>query len=831
MGDYRRLGVLVVIMLGIVVTIEGATLGILFLSGHFQEGAPRTLDRSTLYATAFAGVVAFLILATAASLSLRVVRKIVHRVEDSETRFRATFENAAVGIAHLGLDGTWLRLNQLFCDTVGYPSGDLLNRPFHEITHPDDQAEDRRRFQELIRGEADVYSLEKRCFHRDGHIVWINMTNALQRWDDGRPHYVIAVLRDVSLRKQAQDALSESELRMRALLDASRDEILLLSTEGRILAINRAARDRLARRNPADPLGANLPDMLPADQAANRLATVRQVADSRTMLHHELHIGSRWFDFWFYPVQRPEGDVHEVAVYAREITQRKRSEADLRKLWQAIEQSPVSVVITDPTGAIEYVNPRFSEATGYTRAEALGENPRILKSGHTPPEKYAELWRCITKGEVWRGEFRNRKKNGELFFERASIAPVKDGAGRITHFVGVKEDISERREIEDQLRQSQKMQALGQLTGGIAHDFNNLLAIIIGNLQLLQEQAHADHNFRELLEDALWSAYRGAELTHRLLAFARRQPLKPDAVNFNDVIRGLSDLLRRTLGAGVHIREQLAPDLWPAYVDRGELERALLNLAVNARDAMQNGGTLILETRNATIDETLAQQSDELAAGDYVLLAVSDSGAGMSADVIRHVFEPFYTTKAAGKGSGLGLSMVYGFVKQSGGHVEIDSREGHGTCVRLLLPRRSGAATTFQPRTVAAPSVERLQGLTVLLVEDEPKLRKVAVKMLDNLGLTILQAESGEEALSLLGKSRIDLLFTDIELAGEMNGAELADRALRRIPDLKVLFTTGYARDVVLADHPAQADMPWLLKPYSRNDLTRQLVLLFGRDA
>ena len=232
---------------------------------------------------------------------------------------------------------------------------------------------------------------------------------------------------------------------------------------------------------------------------------------------------------------------------AREITQQKKSQAELGKLFQAIQQSPVSVVITDRDGIIEYVNPKFTDITGYTQAEAIGRNPRILKSGHTPPEEYTELWKTITSGGVWIGEFRNKKKNGELFWELASIAPVKDGE-KIINFVAVKEDITERKEIEEQLRQSQKMEAVGQLTGGIAHDFNNLLAIIVGNLQLLAERPSADAKTREFLDDALWSARRGGELTHRLLAFARKQPLKPAVIDLSEVVRGMTELLRRTLG-------------------------------------------------------------------------------------------------------------------------------------------------------------------------------------------------------------------------------------------------------------------------------------------
>ena len=492
---------------------------------------------------------------------------------------------------------------------------------------------------------------------------------------------------DISDRKEAEDALRESEIRMRALLDASQDEILLMSTRGEVLAINKAAERRLARRTGgADPVGAHLDRLLPRDQVEQRMAIVRQVAATATLVHCDVRIRARWFEFWFYPVLLPDRPVSEVAVYAREITEQKKSQADLSKLFQAIQQSPMSVVITDRDGKIEYVNPEFTKVTGYTLAEAIGQNPRILKSGHTPPEQYVELWNTITSGGVWRGELLNKKKNGELFWELASIAPVKEGE-KITNFVAVKEDITERREMEEQFRQSQKMQAVGQLTGGIAHDFNNLLAIVMGNLQLLEERVSGDAKAREFLDDALWSAKRGGELTHRLLAFARKQPLKPAVIDLNDVVRGMTDLLRRTLGASIRIEESLAPNLWQAFADRGELENALVNLAVNSRDAMRSAGTLTLETRNAVLDEDYAEQYEEVTPGEYVLLAVADTGTGMSPEIVQRAFEPFFTTKEVGQGSGLGLSMVYGFVKQSGGHVSIYSRVGQGTSVKLYLPR------------------------------------------------------------------------------------------------------------------------------------------------
>jgi len=872
-------------------------------------------------------------------------------LRESEARFRGTFENAAVGISNVAMDGTWLRVNQRFCEILGYSRDELLRNRFQDLTHPEDLPSNLQQFVALIRGEIQTYQLQKRYLHKDGHTVWVTLTAAAQRSSDGRPAYCIAIIEDISARKlaeqalresearlrraieyapfpimvhaedgevvhlsrawlqltgypreeidtiaswtdraygdrqkgvradidrlyaldqavdegeelircadgrtrvwtfssaslggddcgrrlvvtmaadvterkEAEQALRDSELRMRALLDASQDEILLLSTAGEILAINKAAERRLAKRTEGtDPVGVRLDRLVPADQADARMAIVRQVATTATLVHCDTPIRSRWFEFWFYPVLQPDRPVSEVAVYAREITQQKKSQADLGKLFQAIQQSPTSVVITDREGKIEYVNPKFTEVTGYTPAEAIGRNPRVLKSGQTPPEVYAELWQTITSGRVWRGELLNRKKSGELFWELASIAPVKNGE-TVTNFVAVKEDITERKQMEEQLRQTQKMQAVGQLTAGIAHDFNNLLAIVIGNLQLLEERVDGDTKIREFLDDALWSATRAAELTHRLLAFARKQPLKPTAVDCNEVVGGVGEILRRTMGVGIRVEESTTPNLWQAHVDRGELERALVNLAVNARDAMRSAGTLALETRNVSLDEDYAEQYDEVKSGDYVLLAVTDTGSGMPAEIAERAFEPFFTTKPVGQGSGLGLSMVYGFVKQSGGHISIYSRVGQGTSVKLYLPR----AWSLGREDISSETLpDELGNQVVLVVEDEPKLRKVAVKMLERLGLRSLQADTAGAALELLADRHVDVLFTDIELPGGMNGTELAERAHQLYPRLKVLFTTGYAREASLHERGLHEHAPWLLKPYSHQELARQLKAL-----
>ena len=874
-------------------------------------------------------------------------------LRESEARFRGTFENAAVGISNVGRNGAWLRVNQRLCDILGYSRAELLQKTFQELTHPKDLPINLDRFTALMRGEIDTYHLEKRYLHKDGHAVWVDLTSAVQRDHAGNPAYCIAIIEDIGARKHAEQALRESEarlrrtvehapfpimvhaedgevvhlsqawlqltgysreeigtiaawteraygerkemvradidqlyaldgaldegevvirtadsrarvwtihsaplgrddrgrrlvvsmaadvterkemeralreseVRMRALLDASHDEILLVSVGGEVLAINKAAARRLAKRTGGSiPVSAHLDRLLPQDQAEQRMALVRQVAATATLVHCEVPIRARWFEFWFYPVLEADKPVSEVAVYAREITAQKKSQADLSKLFQAVQQSPMSVVITDPDGNIEYANPEFTKVTGYTLAEAVGQNSRILNSGRTPPELYAKLWKTISAGGVWRGEFLNKKKNGELFWELASIAPVKEGE-KITNFVAVKEDITERREVEEQLRQSQKMQAVGQLTGGIAHDFNNLLAIIMGNLQLLQERVSGDAKVREYLDDALWSAKRGGELTHRLLAFARKQPLKPSAIDLNDVVRGMTDLLRRTLGAGIRIEELLASDLWKAVADPGELEQVLVNLAVNSRDAMRSAGTLTLATRNAVLDEDYADQYEEVTPGEYVLLAVTDTGTGMPPEIADRVFEPFFTTKEVGQGSGLGLSMVYGFVKQSIGHVSLYSRVGQGASVKLYLPRALSPMARPDEGPPDVPPAEFGEKV-VLVVEDEQKMRKVAANMLDRLGLRSVQAGTAKDAMDLLAGTHADVLFTDIDLPGGMSGTELAAAAQEFDPNIKVLFTTGYAREAVLHERWLQAKVTWLLKPYSHQELGRELKAL-----
>jgi signal transduction histidine kinase/CheY-like chemotaxis protein len=431
-----------------------------------------------------------------------------------------------------------------------------------------------------------------------------------------------------------------------------------------------------------------------------------------------------------------------------------------------------------------------------------------------------------------------------------AMSMVLEGATR--HFVrnlrartdDLEEEVKRHRETEDTLRQAQKMEAIGQLTGGIAHDFNNLLTVIIGNLDTLkrhlaranpaQTVAELSGSVQKQVDVAMQAARNAAKLTHRLLAFARRQPLEPSRLDCNKLISGMSDLLGRTLGETVNLEIVLGGGLWPTFADPNQLESALLNLAVNARHAMSDGGRLTIETTNAYLDEAYVRRFGDLQPGQYVQVSVADTGTGIAPDVLGRVFEPFFTTKAVEAGSGLGLAQVHGFVKQTGGHVRIYSEVGHGTTVKIYLPRMHAAeAIAAIPAPVAesvAPLAHAKADETILVVEDNEDVREYARGALEELGYKIIEAGDAAEALRLTADgARIDLLFTDVVLPGGVSGRQLSDNILKLRPDLPVLFTTGYTRNAIVHHGRLDPDVQLLNKPYTQQDLLRKVRELLDR--
>jgi signal transduction histidine kinase len=414
------------------------------------------------------------------------------------------------------------------------------------------------------------------------------------------------------------------------------------------------------------------------------------------------------------------------------------------------------------------------------------------------------------------------RQDGRQYEVRRTPAP--DGG-----FVLTISDMTKRAQAEAVLRESQKMQAIGQLTGGIAHDFNNLLTVISGNLEIVNARSHVEPGVRARIERAAWAAQRGATLTSQLLAFARRQPLAPTPIDLATTVQAMVPLLRRTLGEQIDVRYVETASLWAAMADPSQLESAVLNLALNARDAMPNGGQLTIELVNKVLDEEYARAHVEVTPGDYTMLAVTDTGSGMAPDVLARVFEPFFTTKPDGKGTGLGLAMVFGFIKQSGGHVNIYSEPGEGTTVRLYLPRAIGATVSGGQRATSPVDLPR-GSATILIVEDEPAVREIASAILGDLGYRVLEAADGEDGMRVFAADpgRIDLLLTDVVLPGRLRGRALADSIQAARPEIRVLFMSGYTENSIVHHGRLDDGVQLIGKPFKREQLARKVAEVLG---
>jgi two-component system, cell cycle sensor histidine kinase and response regulator CckA len=507
------------------------------------------------------------------------------------------------------------------------------------------------------------------------------------------------------------------------------------------------------------------------------------------------------------------------------------TEETLRLRDRALGAINQGILITDSgqTGdPIIYVNPAFERITGYCAEEVVGRDFRFLQGQNSDRQMARDMRSAMEEHRNFSGMILNYRKDGSEFWNEITLAPVADDRREVTHFVGTHADVTKRVELEAQLRQAQKMEAVGQLTGGIAHDFNNLLTVIIGNAEGLTQELAQHSVLKNTAELVLAAAERGAELTQRLLTFGRRQTLRPEPIDLNGAVRSMLDLLRRTIGEQIALTVNLANELPSAFVDRSLLETALLNLVINARDAMPRGGTLSISTRAVKFAR---QAAVGLEPGHYSEIAVTDTGFGMSTDVKQRAFEPFFTTKPVGKGSGLGLAMVYGFAKQSGGHVLIESEPGRGTSIRVALPQAASTTSPVAgPEAAAAAPIGR--GEKVLIVEDEPAVRSWVATTIAGLGYTPLEVADGRAALRILEADQgVAVLFTDVMLPGGMTGLELADAARRLRPDLRVLFTSGYSEDLNARSAAASSDLPILAKPYRKHALASLLETIMGRTA
>ncbi|MFO7714126.1 PAS domain S-box protein [Desulfosarcina sp.] len=633
--------------------------------------------------------------------------------------------------------------------------------------------------------------------------------------------YLADVTWEIFQRKRTQEALIDSEKRYRRLFESAKDGILILDADsGKIVDINPFL-SRLLGCQHTELLGKHLWEI-------GTFAGIAASKDAFKTLQDKAYIR-----YDHLPLETVDGRIVEVEfvsnVYLvdnakviqcniRDITERKQADAERERLLAAIEQVGEMIVITNPDGTIQYVNPAFERVTGYSRDEAIGKNPRILNSGEQGTDFNRNLWETISAGNTFQGRMVNKRKDGTFFTEEATISPVCDPSGRIVSYVAVKRDITENLKLAAQFQQSQKMESVGRLAGGVAHDYNNMLSVIIGYTELALEKVDPSDPLHANLHEIFTAAMRSTEITRQLLAFARKQTISPKVLDVNGTVEGMLTMLRRLIGEDIDLSWRPEARLRPVKMDPAQIDQILANLCVNARDAIAGVGKITIETHMVKFDAAYCADHAGFVPGDFVLLAVSDDGCGMDKETLDNIFEPFFTTKEVNQGTGLGLATVFGIVKQNNGFINVYSEPGNGTTFRIYLPPHVGEAEKTGTETVA--TIPSGQGEMVLLVEDEPAIMKMSQKMLERLGYQVLATGTPSEALRLAGNhaGEIHLLVTDVVMP-EMNGRNLADQLCAQFPDIKTLFMSGYTANVIAHRGVLDEGVNFIQKPFSIKDL------------
>ncbi|MBD2234490.1 PAS domain S-box protein [Phormidium tenue] len=651
--------------------------------------------------------------------------------------------------------------------------------------------------------------------------VWVRAIGQPVRDDRGTIVAVQGAFQDITAQKRAEASLERSEQRFRQLADAMPLIVWTAEPDGTVDYASHALRVYTGIYDPATPPSQIWMTLLHPDDVdpclAMWTATVQAASPYRFEFRLRRYDGDyRWHLVQAVPIRDEAEQIVKWYGTAIEIHDQKQLEQEARQIADRLNTTLESI-----TDCFFTLNRQWNFTFVNGQAEQLWQRQRADLLGKCVWEEFPEAI-----GSVFQQQFEKAVDEGRSVEFREFYPPLNawldvraypSSEGLAVYF----QDVTDRIALEERLHQSQRLESVGQLTGGIAHDFNNLLTVILGNAELLSEMLEADPHLHPLAKMIGSAAQRGAELTQRLLSFARRQALNPEAVDINQLMTRMDELLQRTLGEHIDIGIVGAANLWPALIDSAQLENALLNLCLNARDAMVQGGQLTLETANVHLDLDYASQHGDVVPGQYVMVSVSDTGVGIDPRHLERVFEPFFTTKEKGKGTGLGLSMVYGFIKQSGGHIKLDSELGHGTTIRMYLPRFWG---DIQPALPVSEGVVPGHSELILLVEDNELVRRYAHDQLVDLGYRVLVATSGPAALALLSQpDSIDLLFTDVVMPGGMSGRDLAELAQQIRPGLRVLYTSGYSDNAIVHQGRLDAGILLLSKPYGRTELSQKI--------
>ena len=658
---------------------------------------------------------------------------------------------------------------------------------------------------------------------------------------DGSLGGLVGIYMDITEQKEVQDALAKERNFTVSLLQSSSTATFVIDSRHRLIFWNRAC--EALTGIPADGLlgtdrhwSAFYPERQPclADRLMDRVPPSETKEFSRSNIicagvqgEAWLNLGGkrRYLSFSAAPILDDSGEIVAAVETLEDLTERKVLEEELLRLTYAVTQSPIGIVITDSKGIMEYVNPRFTEITGYTLEDVQGEHSSMFKWVDASEKSYKELLRTILDGREWHGRFHNRKKGGELYWEETRIAPIKNSEGVITHFIAMKEDISDRVRLEEQLHYSQKMDSIGRMAGGVAHDFNNILTAIAGYVGIMEFYTTEESPLSSSIKQIRNSVERAALLVQGLLDFSRRQRSNPLAVNLNDIVTRVGKLLTTLIGEDITLHNFLSEAPLEILADTVQIEQLIMHLVNNSRDAMPHGGELWIGTRRTTLDNDFVKHYGYGTVGEYALLTVTDNGTGMDAETLEKIYEPFFTTKSVGKGSGLGLSVVYGCVKQHKGFVTCSSEPGKGTQFNIYFPLslKSEESEIEEQRLPRITDKGPLQGSeTLLLVEDDEEVLAIIKSLLEEFGYTVLVARDGKKAVSLFGENsrKIQLVILDA-IMPHKNGWDTYQDIQEEVPWMKALFISGYTREALIEKGMLEERSMFLPKPIAPLELLR----------
>ncbi len=770
---------------------------------------------------------------------------------ESEEKLRAIADALPVLISYIDKDQIFRFVNKAYETWFERPLNAILGQRVNEVMSPAMYEARRPYLERALAGESVSYEAD---FVRSTGATATQVIHVPHRDSSGRTLGVYVVVSDISERKLAQGRIAESEARFRSIANSAPVLIWVTGPDGKREFVNQAYLDFVGLTYP-EALEFDWRRGLHPDDLPRILAEAPVIEPSVRIVTVEARFKRgdgewRWLRSESQPRRGPSGEHVGFIGVAHDVTEAKNAQQELRQINETLERrvdertaqlvatealvgsffehsSECHAILVEEDGGFRYqeVNPATLRLYGMARDEVVGRRTEDVLGPEMGAAVNRHLAECLREG----GSRRYERMQGAGIVEAVATAvPTREGEAR--RVIVSARDVTEPRRLEEHLRQAQKMEALGQLTGGVAHDFNNMLTLVLGGLDTIDRQlgsladSPATARIARAKDMALQGVQRAQALTDRLLAFSRQQALTPQAVNANALVAGICDLLQRTLGEQIGLETILSQALWNAFVDPNQLENALINLALNARDAMPRGGKLVIETANRFLDmATIASLPEQIEPGEYVMIAVADTGVGMDEGTRKRAFDPFFTTKEIGKGTGLGLSQVYGFTRQSSGQVQIESEFGKGTVVKIYLPRQSGAAADVKEGD-RKPFARAVGRESVLVVEDDDAVRAYTADILRELGYSVAEAPSAKAALAILENAgQLDLLLTDVVMPGDMNGRELADEAVRHRDGLRVLFMTGYSRDAIIRHGRVDPGVHVIGKPFSFDDLAAKV--------